>query len=71
MSEKRRASLPGSNPDDPLGLRCRVCNCAESEVVYTQLLPNIRKRKRVCRHCGNWFFTFEVTNPDALTGKNS
>lgn len=47
--------------EEPLGLRCRKCNCADLRVVHTRPAPkNKVRRERRCRHCGYTFWTTEA-----------
>lgn len=43
----------------PGGIVCPRCGCAHSAVVHTWDIDGARRRKRVCRHCGEQFPTTE------------
>lgn len=41
------------------GLKCPVCWCADLRVESTRPIGSRVQRRRVCRHCGNKFYTME------------
>jgi len=51
--------------DQPVGLTCPRCGCADLRVNNTRCMPGRIVRYRQCRHCGRKVTTYEVT-PAAL-----
>lgn len=41
------------------GVKCPKCGCAHSRVVNTWDVASVRRRRRVCRHCGRQWGTTE------------
>lgn len=53
------------------GLECPRCGCAHFRVLYTRRAVGGRLlRRRVCRHCGRRFTTYEVVG-NARPGTDS
>jgi hypothetical protein len=49
-----------AKPAEPRGLVCRVCGCQHFYVTHTESLPGGKiRRRRVCRHCGAKYVTYE------------
>jgi transcriptional regulator NrdR family protein len=49
----------------PAGIACRRCGCEHCSVSHTEKLPSGKiRRRRVCRHCGAKFVTFELSAAD-------
>lgn len=49
-----------TQPAEPRGLVCRVCGCQHFYVTHTEPLPGGKiRRRRVCRHCGAKYVTYE------------
>ncbi|RPI81170.1 MAG: hypothetical protein EHM42_09725 [Planctomycetaceae bacterium] len=47
-------------PDEPVGIVCRQCGCADLRVWRTRRMRGGRiRRERVCRHCGKRTVTTE------------
>lgn len=53
--------LAAASGNDPWA--CRACGCTDWRVVRSQLLVGVRRRERVCRHCGHMIITNEAPVP--------
>jgi transcriptional regulator NrdR family protein len=56
------------------GLGCPLCGCCHSEVshvthkefTFRGVTVNKTRRRRVCRHCKNTYYTSETVEPDEI-----
>jgi transcriptional regulator NrdR family protein len=60
-----RELAAAANAAGPDPWACRRCGCKDWRVVDSRMATGERKRKRVCRHCGQGFIdTSEVPVPE-------
>lgn len=58
--------MPKPTPADATrGLACPRCGCRDLRVIRPYDAPGVRRRRRVCRHCGRVVFTVETLAPSS------
>jgi hypothetical protein len=50
-------------PSDGMGIECAKCGCKHHEILETREIPGGKRRRRVCRHCGYRWNTYEYPAP--------
>lgn len=56
----RKTSVDLNESDEVRGLRCPICNCPDTRVMYVRhIWHNLTRRCRRCRNCGYRFSTLE------------